>query len=56
MIEPEAAFFELSDNMGLAERFIQRLLSDILTKCPDDMAFFDERIQPGLRESLSRGP
>ena len=53
MIEPEAAFFELADNMALAERFIQRLLSDVLSKSADDMAFFDERVQPGLREALS---
>ncbi len=52
MIEPEAAFFELADNMALAERYLQRLLSDLLNKCQEDMAFFDERIQPGLRASL----
>lgn len=52
MIEPEAAFFELSDNMALAERFIQRLLGDLLAKSAEDMAFFDERVQPGLREAL----
>lgn len=53
MIEPEAAFFELADNMALAERFIQRLLGDVLSKSAEDMAFFDERVQPGLRESLA---
>jgi asparaginyl-tRNA synthetase len=52
MIEPEAAFYQLSDNMGLAERFIKRLLKDVLAQCPEDMAFFDERIQPGLLASL----
>ena len=53
MIEPEAAFFELADNMALAERFIQRLLRDVLSKSSEDMAFFDERVQPGLREALA---
>jgi asparaginyl-tRNA synthetase len=52
MIEPEAAFFDLSDNMALAERFIQRLLKDVLQDCHEDMQFFNERIQPGLIESL----
>jgi asparaginyl-tRNA synthetase len=52
MIEPEAAFFDLSDNMALAERFIQRLLTDVLQDCEEDMRFFDERIQPGLMDSL----
>ncbi|MGN6133761.1 MAG: asparagine--tRNA ligase, partial [Aureliella sp.] len=53
MIEPEAAFFTLADNMALAERYIQRLLGDVLSKSAEDMAFFDQRIQPGLREALS---
>ncbi len=52
MIEPEAAFFELPDNMALAERFIKRLLGDVLNQCPDDMKFFEERIQPGILASL----
>jgi asparaginyl-tRNA synthetase len=52
MIEPEAAFFELPDNMALAERFIKRLLKDVLESCPTDMQFFDERIQPGLIAAL----
>lgn len=52
MIEPEAAFFDLRDNMALAERFIKRLLQDVLEQCPEDMQFFHERIQPGLLDSL----
>ncbi|MCA9132500.1 MAG: asparagine--tRNA ligase, partial [Planctomycetales bacterium] len=53
MIEPEAAFFELSDNMALAERFIKRLLTDTLAQCADDMQFFEQRIQPGLLAALT---
>ncbi|QDV23912.1 asparagine--tRNA ligase [Aureliella helgolandensis] len=53
MIEPEAAFFDLSDNMALAERFIKRLLTDVLSKCAEDMKFFDERIQPGVLAALT---
>jgi len=52
MIEPEAAFFELADDMALAERFIKRLLGDTLSQCGDDMAFFEERVQPGLLAAL----
>src|SRR5262249_39056194 len=44
MIEPEMAFYDLYDNMTLAEAFIKRLISDALTKCADDMKFFEERI------------
>ncbi|MEM7475667.1 MAG: asparagine--tRNA ligase [Planctomycetota bacterium] len=53
MIEPEAAFFDLQDNMRLAERFIKRLLTDLLANCGDDMQFFDDRIQKGIIDSLT---
>lgn len=44
MVEPEMAFYELPDNMDLAESFLKRIFSDALAKCPEDMAFFNERI------------
>ncbi|MDR0638853.1 MAG: asparagine--tRNA ligase [Spirochaetaceae bacterium] len=53
MIEPEAAFFELRDNMALAEDFIKFLLGTALEECGDDLAFFDKRIRPGLIDTLS---
>ena len=53
MIEPEAAFFDLADDMALAERFIKRLLTDTLGTCTEDMEFFEQRIQKGLLESLT---
>ncbi len=52
MIEPEMAFFELEDNMDIAEEFIKYLLSWALEKCTEDMQFFDERIQKGLIDTL----
>ncbi|MFN3192928.1 MAG: asparagine--tRNA ligase [Aureliella sp.] len=53
MIEPEAAFFDLKDNMQLAEQFVKRLLKDILGECSDDMQFFEDRIQKGLLDALN---
>jgi asparaginyl-tRNA synthetase len=44
MVEPEMAFYDLQDNMALAEAFIKRIIQDALTKCPEDMQFFKERI------------
>jgi len=44
MIEPEMAFYDLYDNMTLAEAFIKRLIGDALVKVNDDMKFFQERI------------
>src|SRR5690606_33192848 len=34
MIEPEMAFYELPDNMDLAERFLKRIFKDVLERCP----------------------
>lgn len=52
MIEPEAAFFELEDNMDLAERFLKRIFSDALTFAPEDMNFFNSQIDKTLIETL----
>ena len=51
MIEPEMAFYDLYDNMTLAEAFIKRLITDTLSTCPEDMKFFEERID---KEVLTR--
>jgi asparaginyl-tRNA synthetase len=52
MVEPEMAFFELTDNMDLAESFLKRIFSDVLEKCPEDMEFFNERIDRTAIETL----
>ncbi|HEV3204966.1 MAG TPA: asparagine--tRNA ligase [Gemmataceae bacterium] len=44
MVEPEMAFFELKDNMDLAEAFLKRIMRDTLERCPEDMKFFNDRI------------
>ncbi len=52
MVEPEMAFYELEDNMTLAEAFIKRIIRDVLERCAEDMAFFNERIDTGLLARL----
>src|SRR5437899_3318171 len=42
MVEPEMAFFELTDNMDLAEAFLKRIFRDALEQCAEDMKFFVE--------------
>jgi len=54
MIEPEIAFAELEDDVALAKDFILYLVKTALSDCADDLAFFDERIQPGLVDSLDK--
>ncbi len=44
MIEPEMAFYDLEDNMNLAEEFIQYLINSVLQNNADDLAFLDQRL------------
>jgi len=52
MVEPEMAFCDLEGNAALAEAFLKHLFARVLDDCAEDMAFFDERIQPGAVETL----
>ncbi len=52
MVEPEVAFYELPDNMDLAERFLKRIFGDLIKHCPEDMAFFNDKIDKTLLETL----
>ncbi|MGN7886426.1 asparagine--tRNA ligase [Dyadobacter endophyticus] len=44
MIEPEMAFFELEDNMDLAEDFVKSVISYALINCKDDLNFLQNRL------------
>ena len=44
MIEPEMAFFDLNDNMELAEEFIKSVIKDVLKECKDDLDFLNQRL------------
>ncbi|HCY42644.1 MAG TPA: asparagine--tRNA ligase [Prolixibacteraceae bacterium] len=45
MIEPEMAFYELEDNMDLAEDFLKSLIKYALDNCMDDLDFLSKRLQ-----------
>lgn len=51
MIEPEVAFYELEDNMALAEDFVQTVIKYALENCADDLAFLEKRL---LEEEKSK--
>ncbi len=53
MNEPEIAFADLTDNMALAERMIKYVIREVLEKCPDEMAFFNEFYDNMLIERLT---
>lgn len=52
MVEPEVAFCDLNGLAELAESFLKSVFRDVMAACPDDFEFFDQRIQPGIIESL----
>ena len=43
MIEPEVAFYDINENVKLAEDFIKTLISNVLENCPEEMEFFQKR-------------
>ncbi len=45
MIEPEMAFYDLKDNMDLAEEFLKSLIKYALENCVDDLQFLAGRLQ-----------
>jgi asparaginyl-tRNA synthetase len=45
MIEPEIAFFDINDNMDLAEEMLKFLIQYALDNCMDDLEFLSKRLQ-----------
>lgn len=52
MIEPEMAFYEIKENMDLAEDFVKYLIRYALDNCADDLAFINQMYDPELIERL----
>ena len=52
MVEPEMAFYDIKDNMDLAEEFIKYLVSWALENCIDDIRFLNDKYDEGLIERL----
>ena len=50
MIEPEMAFYELTDNIDLAESFIKYIIKNVYEKCKKEINFLSERL---LKEEQS---
>jgi asparaginyl-tRNA synthetase len=44
MVEPEMAFCDLEGDMDLAEAFLKHIFKCVLEQCPEDMEFFNQRI------------
>lgn len=52
MIEPEMAFYDIHDNMDLAEDFLKYLVKYILDNCLDDLEFLNKMYDPELITTL----
>lgn len=53
MIEPEVSFFDITDNMDLAEAFVKYCISYALENCRDDIEFLAEHYDKELIERLN---
>ncbi len=52
MVEPEMAFYELDENVALAEAFLKYILSHLLNHCEEDMEFFNRWVAPSIIDVL----
>jgi asparaginyl-tRNA synthetase len=52
MIEPEMAFYDLNDNMDLAEDFVKYIIRYALDNCREDLEFLNNMIDKALLERL----
>ena len=52
MIEPEMAFCDLDGDRKLAEAFLKSVIADVMRDCPDDLDFFNKRIDNTVLETL----
>ncbi len=53
MVEPEMAFCDLDGDMDLAEAFLKHVFSYVLQHCPEDMEFFNQRIDQSVLETAT---
>jgi asparaginyl-tRNA synthetase len=53
MVEPEMAFADLDDDAELAEAFLKYLLKVVMEKCPLEMEFFKQRIEPTIMDTVN---
>jgi asparaginyl-tRNA synthetase len=51
MVEPEMAFCDLQGDQDLAEAFLKHIFKTVLNTCPEDMEFFNQRIDNTVLET-----
>jgi len=54
MVEPEMAFYEIKENMDLAEDFLKTVLKKVLREGKDDLEFFNSFVEKGLIDKINQ--
>ena len=54
MIEPEIAFCDLNDLMDIEEEMLKYVVRYVLEQCPEEIDFFDQFVEKGLKEKLNK--
>lgn len=54
MIEPEMAFTDLEGDMQVAEDMVKYIVADVLKQMPEEIDFFDQFVEKGLKEKLEK--
>ena len=54
MIEPEMAFYDLEDNIKLAEEFIKSVTAQVMDRCSEDLRFFGKWVDKTLHSRLGQ--
>ncbi|WP_459554882.1 asparagine--tRNA ligase [Lacunimicrobium album] len=53
MVEPEMPFTDLEGNMDIAESFIKTVVTEVMTKCAEDLDFFNQWVDKTVIETLT---
>jgi asparaginyl-tRNA synthetase len=53
MVEPEMAFCDLEGDQNLAEEFLKYIFKYVMETCPEDMEFFNQRIDNTVLETAN---
>ena len=54
MIEPEIAFCDLNEDMDIMEEMLKYVVQYVLDNCPSEINFFDNFVEKGLKEKLTK--
>jgi asparaginyl-tRNA synthetase len=53
MVEPEVAFADMNDAISLSERMLKSVISQVMERCPEDIKFFNQRVDKTCLQRLT---